>query len=368
MNLDFSDEQKEIGSEFGRFLRAQDTIASVRTLLGDPEPGYDRALWADLSTQGWLGAAIPERWGGLGLGSLELCLIAEELGRTLAPVPFGSSVFLFAEAIRLFGSDDQRSRWLPQVAGGTVTGCLAANEGAGETLLEPGAKVTGDRLSGVKWPVTDGCAANAAIVTATGPEGPMLYIADLSAGTERTALPSIDQSRGLARIEFANVPVEPLGSGGDWNVQLGRIVDGAAVLTAFEQIGGADRCLEMAVAFAKERIAFGRPIGGFQAIRHKLADLYIHNQIARSHAYHAAWALANEAPELKAAAAAARLAATHAYWEATKENIHVHGGMGFTWEADCHLYYRRAEHLALVLGPRRMWRDRLMGELVAAVT
>src|SRR6202034_675401 len=160
-------------------------------------------------------------------------------------------------------------------------------------------------------------------------------------------------------------PAERLGEAGEGLSLAEALLERAAVLLAFEQLGGADRALEMAKGYALERYAFGRPIGGYQAIKHKLADMYVKNELARSNAYYGAWALASDAAELPLAAAAARVAATEAFHLASKENIQTHGGMGFTWEVDCHLYYRRSKHLALTLGSAPWWQDRLITELEA---
>ena len=222
-------------------------------------------------------------------------------------------------------------------------------------------------LSGEKLPVPDGDVADVAIVAAQGERGITLAIADLGAsGVTREAVETIDPSRSHARIGFDNAPAEALGSPGDGERLLRRVQDRAAVLFAFEQVGGAQRSLEMARDYALQRYAFGRPIGSFQAIKHKLADVYVATELARSNAYYGAWALARDAPELPLAAAAARISASEAYFLAAKENIQVHGGMGFTWEFDCHLYYRRAKLLSLALGSTRLWKDRLITQLETA--
>jgi acyl-CoA dehydrogenase len=193
-------------------------------------------------------------------------------------------------------------------------------------------------------------------------DGIVLVLADLRAeGVQRSDLQTVDPTRNHARIEFARTPVEVL-HGDGWELML-RLLDGAAVLMAFEQIGGAAVTLAMATDYAKQRFAFGRPIGSFQAIKHKLADVYIAGELARSNAYYGAWALSRGAAELPLAAAAARVSATDAFWLAAKENVQTHGGMGFTWAADCHLFYRRAKLCALALGSNGWWKDRLVGEL-----
>lgn len=365
MNFDFSDDQKHLRSEARRFLEAQGVAARSRAVADDPARLFDRELWAAVSAQGWLGASIPEAYGGLGLGRLELCVIAEELGRVAAPIPFASTAYLLTEALLLAGSPDQQARVLPAIATGEAIGAMAAPEGPGvvrpETLK---ASVAEGRLSGVKAPVVDGGSATHAVVLANEGGRAGLFLVDLgSGGVVRERLETIDPTREVARLTFDGASAERLGGAGEGFELLQRIYDRAAVMLSFEQCGGADRCLEMARDYALARYAFGRQIGAFQAIKHRLADMYVKNELARSNAYYAAWALNTDAPELPVAAAAARIAASEACWFAAKENIHVHGGIGFTWEMDCHLYYRRAQHLSLAVGAPRTWKERLVSQL-----
>ncbi|MET0182783.1 MAG: acyl-CoA dehydrogenase family protein [Caulobacterales bacterium] len=365
MNLDFSDEQKQLKDEARKFLDNESTIARVRSVLNDEKKSFDEELWKSIGAQGWLGAAIPEEYGGLGLGYLELCCIAEEIGRAIAPAPFASTIYFFAEALLLAGSDAQKKKYLPQIASGELIGCFAASEAPGAlTAASIGAKVEGEKLTGEKLPVVDGDIAQAAIVLANDGGKPTLFIVDLSgAGVLRETLNTIDPTRSAAKLTFSAASAERLGSAGEGVELVERILDRAAVLIAFEQVGGADRCLQMAREYALARYAFGRQIGSYQAIKHRLADMYIKNVLARSNAYYGAWALNTNAPELPIAAAGARISASEAYWYAAKENIQTHGGMGFTWEVDCHLYFRRSRQLALIAGAPRVWKDRLVSQL-----
>jgi alkylation response protein AidB-like acyl-CoA dehydrogenase len=367
MNFDFSDDLKQLREQARKFLRERCPSSVVRKVLEGPEP-YDKALWKEIAAMGWTGAAIPEAYGGAGLGHLGLCVLAEELGAALAPVPFSSSVYLASEAIMAGGSEAQKKAWLPKLASGEAIGTLAIAEGPGKTdVRKLRTTFRGGVLSGEKLPVPDGDVADVAIVAAQGERGVVLAIADLAApGVRREAVETIDPSRSHARIVFENTPAEPLGASGDGERLLRRVQDRAAVLFAFEQVGGAQRSLEMARDYALQRYAFGRPIGSFQAIKHKLADVYVATELARSNAYYGAWALARDAAELPLAAAAARISASEAYFLAAKENIQVHGGMGYTWEFDCHLYYRRAKLLSLALGSTRLWKDRLITQLETA--
>jgi len=292
------------------------------------------------------------------------------MGRALAPVPFSSTVYLAAEAILLAGSPAQKKKWLPAIASGAAIGTLALFEGKGNPSPDA-IKLTaaGGSLNGVKKPVPDRAIADFAVVSArTGSSGRdsdiSLFLVDMKAGgVEARALTSVDPSRGQAELTFRNCKAEPLGATGEgWSV-LSQVLDRAAVLMAFEQVGGADRALEMGRDYALDRIAFGRPIGSFQAVKHMLADMYVSATLARSNCYYGAWALSTNASELPEAAAAARISATQAFQHCAKNNIQVHGGMGFTWEFDCHMYYRRANATALGLGSLSYWEDALIDRM-----
>jgi alkylation response protein AidB-like acyl-CoA dehydrogenase len=287
----------------------------------------------------------------------------------VAPVPFSSSVYLATEAIMLFGSVQQKQMWLPKLATGEVIGTFAMAERPGSS--DPGkltASVVSNRLTGTKLAVPDGDIADIAVVAINGGGGVWLYLLDLKGpALTRESVVTFDPTRSHARIEFSGAPAEPLpGSVGADTVR--KLLDYAAVPMAFEQVGGAHAALDMANAYAKERFAFGRPIGSFQGIKHKLADMYIQVELARSNAYYGAWAVHTDAAELPIAASVARIAACEAGWFVTKENIQTHGGMGFTWQMDCHLYYRRAKLLSLTLGGAREWKHRLVNELRARNT
>jgi alkylation response protein AidB-like acyl-CoA dehydrogenase len=367
MNFDLSDEQNLLRDQAARFLGDR---AAPRAILDGDAP-FDRDLWRGMAALGWMGTAIPQAHGSLGLGHEELCILAEELGRTLAPTPFASSVYLATEAILLAGSAAQKQAYLPKLAQGDAIGCFAIAEGVGAPTPKTIAVTLAEgTLRGVKEPIADGDVADFAVVLAGGAgDGLSLCIVDLdAAGVAREAVPTVDPTRSHARIAFDDASATPLGDPGEGRALTLEILDRAAVLIAFEQLGGAQACLDMAVDYARNRYAFGRPIGSFQAIKHKLADVYIATEIARSNAYYGAWALASGAADLPVAAAAARVAASTAYNLAARENIQTHGGVGFTWESDCQLYYRRAKLLSLTLGGERRWKDRLIGQLEARNT
>lgn len=365
MNFDFSDDLKLLRDQARKFLSEHSPPRAARQVL-EGEATYDAKLWKGISEMGWLGAAIPEEFGGAGLGYEGLCVLAEELGAALAPVPVSSSVYLAAEAILQNGTDAQKQAYLPKIATGERIGTFALAEGLGNpSPARIKATVKGGKLSGGKLPVPDGEIADFAVVAAKGSDAKVgLYLVDLAApGVTRGRLKTVDPSRNHARLVFAEAAAEPLGAGVPGWEAVQTLLDRAAILLAFEQVGGAQACLDMAKAYAMERYAFGRPIGSFQAIKHKLADIYIATELARSNAYYGAWAIATDAAQLPVAAAAARVSATDAFERASKESIQTHGGMGFTWESDCHLYYRRAKLLSLAIGSAPFWKNRLIDEL-----
>ena len=368
MNFDFSADQKSLREQARKFLGEHASSARVRRILEGAAP-YDAELWRGMGEMGWLGTAIPESYGGAGFGYLELCVLAEELGRSLAPTPFSSTIYLAGEALLLAGSDAQKKRWLPRITQGAAIGCFAMAEGPHvATPANLTARVESGHLTGTKMPVLDGDVADVAVVLAAdgGAGRAGLFLVDLGGpGVTRTPVATVDPTRSHARIVFQRAPAEPLGAAGQGWALTERLLNRAAVLVAFEQLGGAQASLEMAREYALGRFAFGRQIGSFQAIKHKLADMYVAVELARSNAYYGAWALSTDAPELPVAAAAARVAACEAYYQAAKENIQIHGGMGFTWEFDCHLHYRRAKLTGLMLGSARRWKDLLVARLEA---
>ncbi len=364
MNLEFSEDQKFIQTNAREYLAEHASLAVCRRILESDEP-YAADLWKGVAEMGWLGTAVPEEYGGTGLGYLELVLIAEELGRALAPIPFASSVYLATEAIQLFGTEEQKKRYLPRLCSGELIGTFALNEGLGET--EPAAVATelaGGKLRGEKLPVLDGDVASLAVVLARDGEATSMALADLHVpGVERTPLRSFDPSRSQARLSFDGAAAELLGERGRGAEQAERLLDRAAVLLGFEQIGGAERALDLTREYTMGRYAFGRPVASFQALKHRMADLFAANQIALSNGYYAAWALSTGNEELPLAACNVRVAASDAFVRGSQEMIQLHGGVGFTWEFDCHLFYRRAKLLALALGSPAAWREKLIRRL-----
>lgn len=358
MDFDFSDDEKAIKDQVRRVLA--DRPSAPREVFEGSEP-FDRAIWQHAIELGWLGIGLDDAHGGLGMGYVALCGVAEELGRAMAPIPFSSSIYLASEAFVVAGSADQRSRYLPALADGSQIGTLAFAESRVSGGQES-TRVHDGLVYGTKVAVPDGISAHLAVVAVKG-DDPALYVVNLDQpAVRREPAAGIDPSRPLATLHFAGASAERLvGDGGEDPVR--RVLARAAILFAFEQLGGAQAALELAKSYALQRVAFGRPIGSFQAIKHKLAECYVAIELARSLAYYAAWALDTDAPDLFTAAAAARLAATDAFEQAARDVIQTHGGIGMTWEHDAHLFYRRSRHLALLLGESGQWRRQLMDEV-----
>jgi len=366
MNFDFSDDQKLLQQTARDYLAAQAPLSVCREILESDQP-YKKELWKGAAEMGWLGTVIPEEHGGAGFGHLELAVIAEEVGRALAPIPFGPSVYFAPEALQKYGSAEQQKQYLPKLANGEAIGTFALTEKPGQNDVEGvAAKVSGGKLSGSKMPVSDGDVAHFAVVAAHGDKGLSLYLVDLEGqGVSRKTLRAFDPSRSVARVDFDGAPAELLGEAGRGAEQAGHLLDRAAVLMAFEQLGAAEAAFEDTREFTLGRYAFGRPVASFQAIKHRLADMWCELELARSNAYYGAWALSNEEPELKVAACIARIQASEALGLISEEMVQMHGGVGYTWEYDCHLFYRRAKALSAMLGSTAAWKDKLVDRLDA---
>jgi len=366
VNFDFSADQESLRQTARGFLEAHASLRVCRAVLESDQP-YSRELWKRVAALGWLGASIPEEHGGAGMGYLELAVLAEEMGRALAPIPFSSSVYLATEALLLSGSPEQKRKYLPRLAAGEAIGALALVEGVGQRgVANVATRFADGVLTGTKLPVLDGAAADFAIVSARDQGGVSLVLVDLHAdGVEVEALRSFDPSRPLARLSFTETHGELLGAPGQGVPLVEELFDRAAVLLAFEQLGGACRAFEITRAFTVERYAFGRPIASFQAIKHRLADVWCHIELARSNCYYGAWALSNNDVELGVASGIAHIAASDAFTRTAEEMMQMHGGIGYTWEYDCHLFYRRAKLLSAVLGTPSSWKHKLIDRLRA---
>lgn len=363
MNFDFSEEQRGLQQELARFLGEEAPVSRCRKAL---ENGTgDTSLMAQLGELGWLGIAIPEEFGGSGLGALELVLAAEEMGRVLAPVPFVSSICGAADLIAREGDAQLKARWLPLLATGEAIGVMAFAERAGSfDATSLATRWVNGKVTGAKIAVPDGCAATFAIVACATTEGPRWIVVDLDQPSVlREDVRSIDPSRPVCTIRFADAVGEPLGDASSVEQALLRL----AVFQAFEQLGGADAVFAVTREFMDMRHAFGKPISSYQALKHRAADIYTAIELARANAYYAAWALAAGSDELAEAASCARLSASQAFELASVEAVQLHGGIGFTWESDCHLFYRRAKWLSGALGSQQEWRRRLVVQLDAQV-
>lgn len=362
MDFEFSKDQQLIGEQANAFLQKECTTEVVRGVLDSDAP-YDKSLWQKIAELGWLGATIPEQYDGLGLSYLELAVIAEELGRALAPVPFSTSVYIATELLLAAGTEEQKQHWLPKLAAGEVIGTAAINSTATNSSVILNADGT---ITGRMKLVPDAVVADFCIVPIQADGDVSLFLVEFyQTDIEITPTTPIDLTRTVADVSCTNASVVRLGAAGGGKSTVEKVLHRAAVLYAWEQIGGSDAALAQARDYAMERFAFGRPIASFQAIKHKLAQAYVNNTLARSNCYYAIWALDSNSPELESAAAIARVSAIQAYGYSSKESIQTHGGMGFTWEFDCHLHYRRAKALSLVIGGENSWKKRLINNTLA---
>ena len=365
MNFAFTEEQEELRKTVRQFLDAKSSEAAVREQM-ETEAGFDAAVWSQMAEQmGLQGLAIPEEFGGSGYSYVELGIVLEEMGRALLCAPFFSSVVLAANTLIQSGDDAAKAAHLPGIASGETIATLAFTEPSGkwdESGITMEASGAGDSwtLNGTKMFVLDGHTANLIIVAARTGKGVSLFtVAGDAAGLTRTALSTMDQTRKQAKLEFSNTPATLLGEEGNgWNV-LGTVLDLAAVGLAAEQVGGAQKVLEMAVDYAKVRVQFGRPIGSFQAIKHKCADMLLEVESAKSAAYYGMWCAAEMNDELPSVASLAKAYCSEAYFHAAAENIQIHGGIGFTWEHPAHLYFKRAKSSELLFGDPTYHRELL---------
>jgi alkylation response protein AidB-like acyl-CoA dehydrogenase len=363
MNFDFTQDQQMLRDVAQNFLTDHAPLQLCRAALDDHGAQARQTLWPKLAELGWTGITIPEEQGGIGLGYLELVVVAEQLGRSLAPLPFAASVYLATEALMLSGNAAQKAAYLPRLATGKIVGCFAfAEKGAlRANALNVTTMYGNGRLSGLKPYVIGALAANFAIVVASQDGKPGLALVDLDeAGVTRTASENVDPSLAGAALRFEDVAAQWLEADAS---SIDMVLVRAAVPLAFEQLGGAERALELTRDYVRERYAFGRPIGSFQALKHRLADAYVDIELARANCLYAAWALSNNAPDLVQAASAARISASKAYDVISRDIIQMHGGVGFSWDYDCHLFYRRATALAASIGSVPDWQDRLMRAL-----
>ncbi len=365
----FTDEQQDLRDLVRRFLAEKSPVSEVRRLMAT-EAGYDQAVWAQLGRLGLAGLTIPEEHGGAGGGPVEQLIVCEEMGAALLCAPYLASAVLATRALLASGDAAAHADLLPGIASGETIATLAAPEDDGEWAPEE-FSVTARRsgaaylLDGRKSFVLDGMIAGLILVAASSGDGPALFAVDAGAdGLSRRAMQTIDMTRKQAVLTFSATPGRLVGQPGAGARIVAQAVRAGVLALAAEQVGGAQRCLDMAVAYAKVRHQFGRAIGSFQAIKHLCADMLLEVESARSAAYYAAWAAAEGAADLPLVASLAKACCSDAYFHVAASNIQVHGGIGFTWEHDAHLYYRRAKSAEVMLGTPASHREIAAGLLL----
>ncbi len=378
MRFSFSDEQQQFRDTVRRFLGDHAPIAAARRAMAATH-GYDEATWDALNDKlGVAGVHLETAYGGLGFGAVELGIVLEEMGRSLYCGPYFGSAVMAAGVIQRGASEAHKLALLPAIANGTCVASLAVAEAAGRwdctgIAMIATASDDGFRLNGEKRFVLDGMRADVLIVAARlpatqGEDGVSLFIVEAdSDGLESRALNSLDQTRRLAALKFVDVAATPLNTPGGAGPALTRALDEAAIALASEMVGGAAVLLEQAVDYAATRMQFGRLVGSFQAIKHKCANLLLNVELAKSAAYYAAEAAAGNEAGLGELAALAKATAAEAYLLAARENIQIHGGIGFTWDHDSHLWFRRAKSSEVFLGDPSWHRERYIAALEAAL-
>ena len=376
MDFAFTEEQEQLREAASGFLAAHAGSESVRRAM-QTESGFDPGVWKRIAGElGWPAILVPEAYGGLGLGWVEVAALLELTGASLLCAPLFSTLCLGIPALLLAGSDEQRAAWLPALAGGRATATLAFQESASEASsaslapsAAPGSPATtartaggGSVLTGKKRWVLDGASADALVIPARDEPGGAVALFLVPGDTEglvRRTVPTLDATRRFAEIELHGVrlPANARMPGGA--AALAKTLDLAAIGLAAEQTGGAQRCLDLAVAYAKTRVQFGRPIGSFQAIQHACADLLLLVESSRSASYYAACVAAEDAPDLSAAASLAKAYCSDAYFRCAADCLQIHGGVGFTWEYDVHLHLKRAKAGEHFLGSPSSHRERI---------
>ena len=371
MKFSFTDEQQEFRSVLRRFLEDKSSTTEVRRLM-ETDEGCDPDVWRQLSQDlGLTAIHIPESYGGQGFGVGELAIAVEEMGRALLCAPYFASTVLAATAILKAGSEDQKQLMLPDIASGetVATLALAEDSGAWDTSgVAMIATANGDKftLEGTKSFVLDGCTAGVVVVVARkagsiGDDNVSFFtVAGDAVGLERAQLTSMDPTRKLARLTFRGVEAELLGEEGGAAGPLAETLDIAAICLANEMVGGAERLRESAVEYANMRVQFGRAIGSFQTLKHKAADMLLEVELAKSAAYYAAAAADEHDEEVSALASLAKAAAADVYMQTAIHTVQIHGGIGFTWDNDTHLWFKRAKSSEVFLGGSAYHRERMM--------
>jgi alkylation response protein AidB-like acyl-CoA dehydrogenase len=373
MNFGFNEEQELLRSTARKFFDNECASEIVRKLMDGPE-GMTPDLWKKIAEQGWTGLIFPDAHGGMGLGFVDLVVLMEEMGRAVVPGPFFSTVLLGGLAIREAGTDAQKKAWLPKISSGEARATLAwmepsAELGARGITLQATAKVGGFTLNGTKLFVQDAHTADVIVVAArTGSgqspeEGISLFLVPKGTpGMSVTLLPTMDQTRKLCEVGLKDVALGAealMGQAGSGWTALARVIDRATVALCAEMCGGAQKVLEMTVEYAKIRQAFGRPIGSYQGVKHKAADMLVDVENSKSITYYAAWAMDEGVPEGPLAVSMAKAYVSDAYRRVAGAGIQLHGGIGFTWEHDLHLYFKRAKGSEFTFGDATWHRERV---------
>jgi alkylation response protein AidB-like acyl-CoA dehydrogenase len=370
LNAALTEEQDEFRNSVRRFLEERSPESEVRRLM-ETTDGYDPGVWSQMASQlGLQGLIIPDEFGGSGSSYVDLIVVFEEMGRALLCAPYFSSVALAANLVLASGDESAKRDYLPSIADGSSLATVALVEESGRWDAE-GITLTATpmgpswRLTGEKWYVLDGHVADLLLVGARTQAGVSVFAVEAGAsGMTATPLPTMDQTRKQAHLRFESVPARLVGvDGGGWE-PISKMLDFAAVAQAAEQVGGAQKVLDMSVDYANVRVQFGRPIGSFQAVKHKCADMLVEVESARSAAYHGAWTAVERPEDLPFAASLAKAYCSQAFFHCAAENIQIHGGIGFTWEHPAHLYFKRAKSSELLFGDPYYHRERL-AQLVA---
>jgi alkylation response protein AidB-like acyl-CoA dehydrogenase len=366
VNFAFSDEQEALRSSVRKFLADTSPESEVRRLMETAE-GYNPEVWRQLAGQlGLLALIVPAEYGGQGFTFLELVVVFEEMGRSLLCAPFFSTVAMATTLLLALDDETACQDLLPQIADGSRIATVALAEEKGtwipaDVAMTAARSETGWALSGEKFYVVDGHIADVVLVVARTPAGLSVFAVDKgAAGLAANLSSAMDKTRKLARLTFDGTPARLVGPEGGSEAAVAKMLDLAAIALAAEQVGGAQRVLEMAVGYAKIREQFGRAIGSFQAIKHKCANMLLEIEASKSAAYYAGWAAAEDDAELPVAASVAKAYCSEAYVHAAAENIQIHGGIGFTWEHPAHLYFKRAKSSELLLGAPDYHRERLL--------
>jgi alkylation response protein AidB-like acyl-CoA dehydrogenase len=357
MEFGLSESQEILKDSARKFFAGECPMELVRRLM-ETDTAYDEILWAKLAEQGYTGIIFPEEFGGVGLGKVELILLMEEAGRALLPGPFFSTVPLAGAVINALASPQHKKKYLEPICHGQARATVAVLEaGASWNLAEPETFAAGSKITGEKLFVTDAAVANFILVVAQ--DG--IYAVDAGAlGMTITAMAGMDMTRKIYGIKFKDTPSEKIGG----RAELSKALDIATTALVAEMVGGMQRTLDITVEYAKMRKQFGKPIGMFQAVQHHCADMYLETESSRSAAYYAAWTLEENTPEASTAVSIAKAYASDAGRTVGNRGIQVHGGMGFTWENDVHLFYRRAKASETAFGDSIFHRERIAQQVI----